>query len=124
VDALRIEPYGFEVVFYARCCMRVPRIHLLGNWMNRWEDLRKAEGLRSSRLRAKVLKLRASLRPSVVATKEQEMGQSAQTQSRREASCCVVGGGLAGMMVGKIWVRLRYSITLLSRSPAQYEGSM
>jgi hypothetical protein len=22
VDALRIEPYGFEVVFYARCCMQ------------------------------------------------------------------------------------------------------
>jgi hypothetical protein len=22
VDALRIEPYGFEVAFYARCCMQ------------------------------------------------------------------------------------------------------
>jgi hypothetical protein len=23
VDALRIEPCGFEVVFYARCCMQI-----------------------------------------------------------------------------------------------------
>src|SRR5215212_7294610 len=89
-----------------RCCAQtanfgelrhgeVRRILLLGKWINRWEDIRKAEGLTSPSLGAK-LRLRASLRPSVVATKEQEMGESAQTQSRWEASCCVVGGGGRG----------------------------
>src|SRR5215216_5461097 len=82
--------------------------------MNRWEDIRKAEGLTSPSLRAK-LRLRASLSPSVVATKEQEMGESAQTQSRREASCCVVGGGPAGMMVGYLLARAGVEVIVLEK---------
>jgi 2-polyprenyl-6-methoxyphenol hydroxylase-like FAD-dependent oxidoreductase len=43
------------------------------------------------------------------------MGQSAQTQPRREASCCVVGGGPAGMMVGYLLARAGVEVIVLEK---------
>src|SRR5215217_7720089 len=78
-------------------------------------DIRKAESPTSPSLHAKVLKLGASLRPPVVATKEQEMAESAQTQSRQEASCCIVGGGPAGMMLGYLLARAGVEVIVLEK---------
>src|SRR5215208_5251194 len=86
---------------------------LLDNWVNRREDIRKADGLTSPSLRAKVLRLRASLRPSVVATREQETGESAQPQSRREASRCGFVGGAEGTMVGYLRARAEVQVIVL-----------
>ena len=41
------------------------------------------------------------------------MGESTQTQSRREASCCVVGGGPAGMMLGYLLARVGVEVIVL-----------
>src|SRR5215217_4275068 len=43
------------------------------------------------------------------------MGESAQTLSRWEASCCVVGGGPAGMMLGYLLARAGVEVIVLEK---------